>query len=275
MPLFKQIDVFTAVKFKGNPVAVFFDADHLSTAEMAQMSTWTNLSEATFVLKPTQPGADYRVRIFSRDEELPFAGHPTIGTCFALLEAGLIESHEGKIVQECKGGLVQLEVSSDRKIQFQLPYARRTEPSKEQMDKLLDVIGKSEYIGAAIYEVGPFWFAVELPNAADVLSVASSSKRVTDYCRENKISGFQLLGKQADRSYVTRTLDAVVEEDPVCGSGSGATGAYLRDTHGFTGQFLINQGHKLARDGKVQVTVDSDGAIKVAGNAVTVIDGTY
>lgn len=275
MPLFKQVDVFTTVKFKGNPVAVFFEADNLSTAEMAQMSAWTNLSEATFVLKPTQPGADYRVRIFTRTEELPFAGHPTIGTCFALLEAGLIQPHEGQIVQECKGGMVQLEVSDDGKIQFQLPYARRTEPSKEQLSELLTIIGKPECLGAGIYDVGPFWFAVELPSAADVLSVASSPKQVTDFCRANKISGFQLLGKKADRSYVTRTLDSQVEEDPVCGSGSGATGAYLRDTYQFSGQFLINQGHKLARDGKVQVTVESGGNIKVGGNAVTVINGTY
>ena len=126
--IFKQVDVFTNRKFKGNPVAVFFDADDLNSDEMQAIAKWTNLSETTFVLKTTNKDADYKLRIFTPKNELPFAGHPTIGSCFALIESGLIQPKSGKLIQECGAGLVEILVGGDVSIpknlilSFRLPY---------------------------------------------------------------------------------------------------------------------------------------------------------
>ncbi|WP_278407887.1 PhzF family phenazine biosynthesis protein [Pseudomonas rhodesiae] len=124
---FKQVDVFTFERYKGNPVAVVLDAKGLSDAEMQQIANWTNLSETTFVLPKTQEQADYRVRIFTPGSELPFAGHPTIGTAHALIEAGAIVPTDGVVVQECGAGLVRLDVTIDEAgkqlISFELPQS--------------------------------------------------------------------------------------------------------------------------------------------------------
>jgi PhzF family phenazine biosynthesis protein len=123
---FKQVDVFTSVRFKGNPVAVVLDGDGLSTDQMQQIAHWTNLSETTFVLAPTLPGADYQVRIFTPGSELPFAGHPTIGTAHALLEAGRVRAVDGKLTQQCKAGLIAVHVDVTGAIGFTLPAATLT-----------------------------------------------------------------------------------------------------------------------------------------------------
>ncbi len=121
----KTVDVFTTVPFKGNPVAVVLDATSLSAGQMQQIARWTNLSETTFVLPPTEPGADYQVRIFTPGAELPFAGHPTIGTAHALLEAGAVQANDGVLVQQCAAGLITLTVEGEGQgapwISFELP----------------------------------------------------------------------------------------------------------------------------------------------------------
>ncbi len=117
---FKQVDVFTAVPYRGNPVAVVLDGEGLSDAEMQTFANWTNLSETTFILPPSDPAADYRVRIFTPKAELPFAGHPTLGTAHAVLEAGLASAREGRLVQQCAVGLVDLAVGQNG-LSFRLP----------------------------------------------------------------------------------------------------------------------------------------------------------
>lgn len=275
MPQFKQVDVFTSEKFKGNPVAVFFGADHLSTEEMSKISAWTNLSEATFVVKPTKEDSSYHVRIFSLEEELPFAGHPTVGTCFALLEAGLIKPKNGKIIQECQAGQVELTVDeASGRILFLLPYARRSEVSAEAVAKVENALGVSSH-GSAIYDVGPVWLTVKLDSAETVLALKPDWAKGAQVSRDLGIAGFQVIGQRSDRKYETRTFAPVegINEDPVCGSGSGATGAYLRDSEGLTGSFQIRQGTILNRAGDVFVEIGEK--IHVGGNAVTVINGEY
>lgn len=272
MPPFKQVDVFTSKKFKGNPVAVFFDADHLSSAEMSVISAWTNLSEATFVEKTTTPGADYKVRIFSLDEELPFAGHPTVGTCHALLEAGLIKPKNGKIVQECKAGLVELTVDDDGKIHFQLPYAK-PRALAEQGGKIDEALGVSNSFAQAIYETGPVWLVVQLEDARQVLDLVPDWTQLTHISKDLGVAGFQVIGKHDERIYEARTFAPSVGEDPACGSGAGATGAFLRDIMKLTGDFTIRQGAALRRDAVISVTTGSE--ITVGGHAVTVINGDY
>src|ERR1700761_1385850 len=135
---FKQVDVFTSVPFKGNPLAVVFDADDLDTAQMQEIARWTNLSETTFLLKPTDPGADYRVRIFTIGGELPFAGHPTLGTAHALRESGYQPKQPGKLVQQCGVGLVELEAlpGSDNAWAFAAPPARVTPLAEDRYAEL-------------------------------------------------------------------------------------------------------------------------------------------
>ncbi|QFZ26212.1 putative antisense-enhancing sequence [Clavispora lusitaniae] len=278
MPTFKQVDVFTSQKYRGNPVAVFFNAEEIPDSEKSLMSAWTNLSEATFVQKPTHPEADYKVQIFALQEELPFAGHPTIGTCHALLEAGLIEPKNGKIVQECGAGLVTLSVSEAEEVEisFVLPYAKPIGGQEQYLEELSCALGGFRLLGAFGYDVGPLWYVVELENAEVVIGLTPDFAALSALSEKMGITGFQVLGRHAEQhTFETRTFAPLVgiKEDPVCGSGSGATGAYLRDKKGFNGDVYLRQGTVLNREGRIKVTCDKE--ISVRGSAVTVINGEY
>lgn len=277
MPQFKQVDVFTSEKFKGNPVAVFFDAGDLSSEDMSKMSAWTNLSEATFVEPATRADADYKVRIFSLQNELPFAGHPTIGTCFALLEAGIIKPRNGKIVQECGAGLVELDISDTvpPTIRFKLPLAKRRELSQEDIAKVAQSLGVSKALDAAVYDVGPIWLTILLDSAETVLGLEPNFAEASKVSEELGVSGFQVIGKYDGQRYETRTFAPRfgLQEDPVCGSGSGATAAFLRDSQNVTGVSYLSQGAALNRAGKIVIEGGSE--IFVGGTAVTVIEGKY
>lgn len=260
-------------------MAVFFDAANIPTEEMAIISAWTNLSEATFVEKPTHPDADYKVRIFSVDVELPFAGHPTIGTCHALLEAGLIKPTNGRIVQECGAGLVQLTVSDTVPVEitFDLPYIRPKEVALSSLQPVAAALGVPKVVGLTIYDVGPVWGVVELASAAELLQLTPDSAAVVALIEQLGTIGFQVFGPHPEKdTYETRTFFSDsngVREDPVCGSGSGATGAYLRDNYGFSGSIYLRQGTVLNREGRVTVLCGE--TVSVLGSAVTVVDGRY
>lgn len=280
MSLFKQVDVFTKSRYKGNPVAVFFDADGLSTEQMAQMSRWTNLSEATFVVKPTSPEASYKVRIFAHEHELPFAGHPTIGTCHALLEAGLIEPKDGKVFQECGAGLVELTVE-DGLISFQLPYAKQMRTPGD-----ITVVTKHLFQGeikntspdAILFDVGPKWLTLRLDSAKTVLSLRPNQGGIRQVSEAWGLTGIQVLGPHKQQgSYELRTFAPAVEvnEDPVCGSGSGAAGAFLAATGEYKGSVSITQGTVVGREGHVTVNNDNEDKITVGGPSVTTIEGKW
>ncbi|WPK23342.1 hypothetical protein PUMCH_000580 [Australozyma saopauloensis] len=275
MPRFMQVDVFTAQKYMGNPVAVFFDAENLTTEEMKRMSTWTNLSEATFVHKPTVEGADYKVRIFSLDEELPFAGHPTLGTCHALVESGVVTPKDGKIYQQCDAGLVEISVK-DGKYSFKLPYAKRQELSVESQNEVEKALKGPAILNLAIYDVGPVWLTAELASGADVVSLKPDSQDLSVVSKKLGVCGVQVIGPCAEEaSYQVRTFAPAIGlvEDPACGSGAGATGAHLREFHGKAGGFSLSQGISIGRDAKIDLHIAEK--ISVGGNAVTVIEGTY
>ena len=145
---FKQVDVFTSQAFKGNPVAVIMDASTLTSEQMQAIANWTNLSETTFVLPATDSQADYQVRIFTPQSELPFAGHPTIGTAYALLEAGIVTAKEGKLVQQCGAGLVTLTVSDSKHISFELPKPKITPLDAMHTEKLAEILNAKYIITA-------------------------------------------------------------------------------------------------------------------------------
>src|SRR6478735_1054631 len=170
---FSQVDVFSSQPLRGNPVAVVHDADGVSDEEMAEFARWTNLSETTFLFPPEDPGADYRLRIFTPAEELPFAGHPTLGSAHAWLESGGTPASEGRVVQECGVGLVELRRDGDA-LAFRAPGFLRTGPvDEETLGRVIGALGveSGQLVDAWWIDNGPGWLGLELDSAATVLSL--------------------------------------------------------------------------------------------------------
>lgn len=285
MPTFKQVSVFTSQRFDGNPVAVFFDADDLSTKEMQAISNWTNLSETTFVLKPTDPQADYRVRIFTPGEELPFAGHPTVGTCHAVLESGLAKpSSDGKVYQQCGAGLVELSVEGEA-ISFALPYFKFSDIDAATTAAIEDSLnleaGVCSHIAVPkLAVVGPKWLTINVASAEIVNRIRPDFGKIKEISAKHGWTGYSIFGKYPDGSFEARDFAPAtgVDEDPVCGSGAGANAAFLATNFEFRGHFDILQGRHKGRNGKISAKVtEVGGEIKVfvGGCAVTDIVGKY
>ncbi len=283
---FKQVDVFTAVPYKGNPVAVVFDADHLSDDEMQQFAHWTNLSETTFLLQPSDPAADYRVRIFTPGSELPFAGHPTIGTCHAWLEAGGVPANEGTIVQECGVGLVSLR-QSDGRLAFAAPGLIRGGAADEadvaRVCKVLQ-ISRDDILDAQWCDNGPGWIAVRLASADAVLALEPDFGAVDSY--DIGVVGPSPIGVIGKIGAVgaTEVDEPAIEvraffraggqpaEDPVTGSLNAALAQWLLADGTLSSPYVAAQGTALGRAGRVFVE-EADGEIWVGGDAVTCVNG--
>ena len=270
---FSQVDVFTKVAFKGNPVAVVLDGDGLTDAEMQGFANWTNLSETTFVLPASDSAADYRVRIFTPKAELPFAGHPTLGTAHAVMEAGIAAARHGKLVQQCAVGLVELTVS-DVALSFQLPrYAVNDAPGGTEATAW---IGGAALNGAAkAVDVGPVWLIAELAEIAALETLQHDPARLTAYYEEYGLTGATLFATDGTRIIVRSFAPGDgIPEDPVCGSGNGAVAAYRL----WTGQvasgdsYRASQGRQLGRDGWIDIRIDG-ADIHVGGACVTCVTG--
>jgi PhzF family phenazine biosynthesis protein len=271
---FKQVDVFTAVAFKGNPVAVILDAAGLSDTQMQAVANWTNLSETTFVTPPTDPAADYTVRIFTPKSELPFAGHPTLGTAHAVLEAGLATWNDGKIIQQCALGLVEIS-RDDNGLSFRLP--RYSFDEAPQVDVLATALGDGAITGAPhIVDVGPRWTIAELASVASVETLKPDMAMLADYERRHGTTGLTVYAAGADDTIIVRSFAPAdgISEDPVCGSGNGAVAAYrLRlGQIGDGSAYIASQGRQVGRDGRVSVHITGTD-IHVGGACVTVVDG--
>ncbi|WP_459661134.1 PhzF family phenazine biosynthesis protein [Acinetobacter calcoaceticus] len=281
---FKQVDVFTSQAFKGNPVAVIMDASTLTSEQMQAIANWTNLSETTFVLPPTDSQADYQVRIFTPQNELPFAGHPTIGTAHALLEASLITAKEGKLVQQCGAGLVALTVSELNHISFELPQPKITPLDRTQTQKLAEILKCQidTQWNAALVDVGARWVVLQAVNAEAVLATQPDFAALKQHDLEMKVGGATVYGfyenNDEQKHIEVRSFapSIGINEDPVCGSGNGSVASFIR-YHGIlpaqNDQVLSSQGRVLGRDGQLQLNLYQD-KILVGGSAVTCIDGT-
>lgn len=283
---FKQVDVFTAVRFKGNPVAVVLRAEELSTEQMQQIANWTNLSETTFVVPSTDAQADYRVRIFTPNSELPFAGHPTIGTAHALLEAGLVTARNGMLVQQCGAGLVRLKVQhaedGTRWIFFDLPEPKMDALTAAQVQELEGILGMPLTGSPApfLVDVGARWVVAQLPNAQAVLKAGPDLQRMRAQDLKGHHTGVVIFGEQdkgAQSRIEVRAFAPAhgINEDPVCGSGNGSVGAYIRETgqvEHFGEDFLATQGAVVGRAGVLRLTLHGN-KVQVGGNAITCIDG--
>lgn len=269
---FRQVDVFTETPYLGNPVAVVHDADGLSDDEMARFARWTNLSETTFVLTPANPGADYRVRIFTPTTELSFAGHPTLGTCHAWLEAGGRPRDPDEIVQECPAGLIPLR-RTDAGLAFRSPPLTRSGPVDE--DTVREVaaslgIDRSAILEAQHADNGPPWIAVLLRDADAVLAVTPGYSE-----RDIGLVGFYAAGAPAAievRAFFPK--DGVTTEDPVTGSLNAALAEWLVRSGRIAAPYVASQGAALGRAGRVHVTQDPVGALWIGGGTVTCIAGT-
>ncbi|MBP6364444.1 MAG: PhzF family phenazine biosynthesis protein [Novosphingobium sp.] len=269
---FTQVDVFTAVPYKGNPVAVVLDADGLTDAEMQTFANWTNLSETTFVLPASDPGADYRVRIFTPKAELPFAGHPTLGTAHAVLAAGLASARDGRLVQQCAVGLVDLTVGEGG-LSFKLPRYALSELTDPEA---------TAWIGAAVkgaaqaVDVGPVWLVAELAEVAALENLAHDPARLTRYYEATGMTGATLFAIEGDRVVVRSFAPGDgIPEDPVCGSGNAAVAAFrlMAGQIGAGDSYVASQGRQVGRDGYVRVRIDG-ADVHVGGQCVTCVEGS-
>ena len=268
---FRQVDVFTERPYRGNPVAVVLDGSGLSTEEMQRAANWTNLSETTFVLAPEDPSADYRVRIFTPVQELPFAGHPTLGTCHAWLEAGGSSREEGVVVQECAAGLVRVRQTPDG-LAFAAPPLLRAGPAEtETIERLEAVLGldRAEIVAAEWVDNGPGWVAALLESADAVLAVKPGYDDL-----DVGIVGPYPQGSPA--AFEVRAFfpkDGAMVEDPVTGSLNASLAGWLLRIGRASAPYVASQGTALGRAGRVHVTLDDEGTVWVGGGTVTCIAG--
>jgi PhzF family phenazine biosynthesis protein len=267
---FAQVDVFTTTPYGGNPVAVVLDAAGLSTEEMERFARWTNLSETTFVLAPSDDRADYRVRIFTPTAELPFAGHPTLGTCHAWLAATGGE-HRDEIVQECAAGLVRIRRGAAGHAFAAPPLLRDGHVDEALVRRIAALLelDRDEILDAAWADNGPGWVAVLLEDAGAVLAVRPQSANL-----DLGIVGAYPPG--SPEAFEVRAFfpkDGVLVEDPVTGSLNAAIAPWLLRTGRASAPYVVSQGTLLGRAGRVHVERDAGGTIWIGGATVTCVAG--
>lgn len=294
---YKQIDVFTATPYFGNPLAVVLSGSGLDDATMQRFARWTNLSETTFVLPPTQSTADYRLRIFTPGGELPFAGHPTLGTCHAWLEAGGQPKNKEFIVQECAKGLVNIRRDAGgNRLAFAAPSLTRSAPSPVVLAQVASALGiKSTQISAAqLLDNGPVWLGLLLDNPDTVLQLAPNHQELAKLNIKVGVAGIypaessRLIAKanreakafaQGESSTApdleVRAFAACngINEDPVTGSLNASLAQWLIADDFMPAAYTASQGVCMGRAGQVHLHRDGQGQVWVGGQSVTCIDG--
>ncbi|WP_426997547.1 PhzF family phenazine biosynthesis protein [Pseudarthrobacter sp. N5] len=270
---FAQVDVFTGEPYRGNPLAVVLDAEGLTTEQMQQFANWTNLAETTFLLPPTHPDADYRVRIFTSREEFSFAGHPTLGSAHAWLEAGGAPKQGGMLVQECGAGLVRVKYDGDR-LAFAAPPLTRSAPVDEpDLARLAAGLSmpRKALLDATWLVNGPDWIGVLLESAEHVLSIRPDYAAMAGL----KVGVIGPHAPGADVDFEVRTFipgDAAAE-DPVTGSFNAGAAQWFIGSGRAPASYVAAQGTALARAGRVHVDAVGDD-IWVGGGSVSCIQGT-
>ncbi len=269
---FTQVDVFTDALLLGNPVAVVHSADGLDDDRMQSFASWTNLSETTFLLAPTDPAADYRVRIFTPGGELPFAGHPTLGTCHAWLERGGVARRAGVVTQECGIGLVKVRTRGGR-LAFAAPPLATSPVESAVADAALAALGgtAAQRVDAQWLRNGPNWLGLLLDSAAAVLALAPDAGRLKAF---DKIGVIGPYPAGADCAFEVRGFVGGERpfEDPVTGSLNAAFAQWLIGSRRAPPRYVAAQGARLGRAGRVHV--EADGAeVWIGGHCVTGVRG--
>lgn len=273
---YSVLDVFSAVPLKGNPLAVVHDAAGLSDAQLQAFARWTNLSETTFLLPPTDPAADYRVRIFTPGGELPFAGHPTLGSCHAWLAGGGVPRQAGEVVQECGVGLVRLRRDAARpaRLAFAAPPLRRSGPAEPavvaQVQRALrlpsDALLRVEWV-----DNGPGWVAAQLPDAQTVQALQPDFEAMRGL--KLGVVGAWPVGGEVDVEVRAFVPDLGVREDPVTGSLNAGLAQWLIGAGLLPPSYVAGQGAALQRDGRVHVCREGD-TIWIGGDVCRCVSGT-
>lgn len=285
MRAYKVVDVFTAKPLSGNPVAVVLDSEGLDDNQMQAIAGWTNLSETTFVLPPTTPRADYRLRIFTPLKELQFAGHPTIGSAHAALETGRINWRSGGLVQECVAGLVRVsleENDSGKALLLTLPTARVQPLTLDDINELESALGTQAVLETppVLVNVGSTWIVAKLSAASEVLEVRPNFALSASLERRLGATGVTIFGSyqsgNAAMEVRSFTPSCGVNEDPVCGSGNGGVGVFQYHYHLLPEgdvRYVASQGRCVGRDGQVVVSISVGGAVAIGGKCITCVDG--
>ncbi|CAI4527452.1 BAH_G0023240.mRNA.1.CDS.1 [Saccharomyces cerevisiae] len=284
---FKQVDVFTEKPFMGNPVAVVnfleIDENEVSQEELQAIANWTNLSETTFLFKPSDEKYDYKLRIFTPRSELPFAGHPTIGSCKAFLEFTQ-NTTATSLVQECKIGAVPITINEGL-IRFKAPMADYESISSEMIADYEKAIGLKFIKPPALLHTGPEWIVALVEDAETCFNANPNFAMLAHQTKQNDHVGIILTGPKKEaaikNSYEMRAFAPVINvyEDPVCGSGSVALARYLQEVYKFekTTDITISEGGRLKRNGLMLASIkkeaDNSTSYYIAGHATTVIDG--
>ncbi|MEV0935923.1 PhzF family phenazine biosynthesis protein [Streptomyces phaeochromogenes] len=271
---FVQVDVFSTSPYSGNPVAVVLDGTDLSDEEMQRLARWTNLSETTFVLPPTVPEADYRLRILTPDGELPFAGHPTLGSAHAWLDGGGVPRHGDRVVQECAAGLVTVRRGEGALAFAAPPRVREGALDEDCLKRIVDAFGitRDRVLAHQWVDNGPGWAVIQLATAEEVLALEPDLSLIPDAM----VGAIGAHPEGSAHRFEMRTFapGVGVPEDPACGSMNAGVGQWLTSTGAAPSSYRVSQGARLGRAASIEVTVDTDGTVWVSGAAVVCVRGT-
>ena len=274
---YAQVDVFSARPMRGNPLAVVVDGEGLDEATMQAFARWTQLSETTFLLPPTDPAADYRVRIFTPGRELPFAGHPTLGSCQVWLDHGGVPRRDGEVVQECGVGLVRIRrqprAEGGQRLAFAAPPLRRSGPV--DMALHAQVLAALQLPAEAVRAVhwvdnGPPWIAALLHDAEAVHALRPDPLHMRGL--ELGVVGAYPAGSELDFEVRAFVPELGVPEDPVTGSLNAGIAQWLIGAGLAPRRYVAGQGRALGRDGRIHVAAEADG-IWIGGDVCALIDG--
>ena len=270
---FAQIDVFAREPYRGNPVAVILDAEDIDSDEMQTVARWTNLSETAFLLRPASPDADYRVRIFTPGGELPFAGHPTLGSARAWLHHGGSPGTSGRIVQECGVGLIEL-AHQDGRLAFAAPPLVRTGPLDDEfLGRITTAFGlrRGQIVAHQWVDNGPGWAVVQVATADEVLAIDADLSFIDDA----KVGVIGSYPPGSRHAFELRGFAPAIgiAEDPVTGSLNAAVAQWLTTTGQAPDHYLVSQGTRLHRAGEIEIRVD-DGTLWVGGDTTVCFTGS-
>lgn len=273
------VDVFADQPLRGNPVAVVLDANGLTDSAMQQIAAWTNLSETTFCLPATQPDADYRLRIFTPCNELPFAGHPTLGSLHALLSDSLLED-KTSYVQQCAAGQVSLRVDAEG-YRFCLPRAKIESIDQEVQSRLSMALGLSSWFSMPeLIDVGPRWIVARIEDRRRLAQICPDFSALAALERRIGATGVTLYADDPDGGAAGIQVRSFapsqgVPEDPVCGSGNGAVAIYRQQNERLPTKlrYVARQGTNVGREGRVHVELTGEGEIWIGGRCVTTVEG--
>lgn len=281
---FAQVDVFSPAPGRGNPLAVVQADAGMDDAQMQAMAAWFHLAETTFLLPPTQTGADYRLRIFTARQEIAFAGHPSIGSAYAAFAWGLLpRPASGQWLQECRAGLLPLRLDADDAVHVRVPRSRRVD-SPRGIDAALAAALGDRRLGAtppSLVEGGRRWWLAELADEAQVRTMQADDAAILALARRTDSLGLCVFARTRDPrpGLVVRAfpLGVGLREDPASGAANAAIAAFL-DEAGALGdlgrRFEVSQGREMGRDARLALQIDADGQVWVGGQCHRVVDGT-